>query len=145
MNKNIKRALEILASLDPAHETGRFEVSPEIYYQIEEYETKERKFGRYESHEKYADIQCMLEGEEMIYCVPAKELEAEENFLAKRDVIFYKKTEKGTPKLLKKGEPIILYPGDGHMAGICSKERQRVKKAVFKVRCGENDRDVSSV
>lgn len=135
MNKNIEKALQMLKEIDPAHETGRFEVSSDIYYLIEEYETGEKACGRYESHEKYADIQCMLDGEELIYCIPAEELEMEENLLKERDVAFYKKSEKGVPKLLKKGEPVILYPGDGHMAGIRYGKKQKVKKAVFKVRC----------
>lgn len=139
MNKNIGKALEILSGLDPAHKTGRFEISPEIYFSIEEYETRERECGRYESHEKYIDIQCMLEGEELLYCAPVGELETEENLLGERDIIFYKKTDKGIAKLLKKGEPVILYPGDGHMAGIQNGERRRVKKAVFKVRCSTDE------
>lgn len=134
MDNNIKRALEILATLDKTKEPGHYEVSQDISYNIEEYETKEEKFCQFESHEKYVDIQCILDGEEIIYDAPAEELEISENLLEERDVIFYKKSGIGKAHLLREGNYIILYPGDAHKAGVCNKEKKTVKKAVFKVR-----------
>ena len=134
MDSNIEKALEILATLDKTKEPGHYEVSPDISYNIEVYETKKEAFCQFESHEKYADIQCILEGKEIIYSIPSRELEERENLLEERDVIFYQNTKKGKAHLLKAGDYIILYPGDAHKAGVCAGEKRMVKKAVFKVR-----------
>lgn len=134
MDSNIEKALEILAGLDKMKEPGHYEVSPDISYNIEVYETKQEELCQYESHEKYADIQCILEGEEILYSIPSQELEVKENLLEERDVIFYMDTKRGKPHLLQEGDFIILYPGDAHKAGVCAGEKRMVKKAVFKVR-----------
>lgn len=137
MDKNVRQALNILFSLDVSKEPGHYEVSEDISYNIEEYETRDKELCQYESHQKHVDIQRMLEGEEMIYVIPSERLEIKEKLSEERDVIFYKDGDDGEVKLLKKGDLLILYPGDAHKAGVYAGGERRVKKAVFKVQLSE--------
>lgn len=133
MDEKIKKALEILGTLDENTPTGRYEVSPDIYYNVEEFVTDFEQNRRFEAHRKHVDIQCVLQGEELIYVEDAKRLEAEEELPPERDVIFYRGTGIGTPHTLNGGEHLILYPGEAHKPGVCAREPMGVKKAVFKI------------
>ena len=78
MEEKIKKALEILATLDENTPPGHYEVSPDIYYNVEEFETDFEQNRRFESHRKHVDIQCVLQGEELIFVEDAEKLEVEE-------------------------------------------------------------------
>jgi len=112
---------------------GRYELQgDEIFYMVQSYETDPDKTVC-ECHEKYIDIQCMLEGEEIIGVAPVsceKELvEAKKE----NDVWFYScKTE---PLTLFAGSFMVLYPNDLHCPGVAIKGRSRkCHKVVFKVK-----------
>lgn len=133
MEERIQQALEILATLDENTSPGHYEVSPEIYYNVEEYNTDFEWNRHFESHRWHVDIQCILRGEEMIYVEDADKLEVEEELPAERDLILYRGTGVGTPRCLKGGEYVVLYPGEAHKPGVCAGEPAQVKKAVFKI------------
>ena len=57
-------AVEFIKNLTGDEECKRYEISDKIYANIEEYQTKEN--GYFEAHQKYADIQLLLAGEEII-------------------------------------------------------------------------------
>ncbi len=133
MDKNVEKAIEIMKTLDRDTATGRYEVSDRIYYNVEEYDAQEEEKRRFEAHRRYADIQCILEGEEIIYVADASALELEEDFLEEKDIAFYRGSGIGTAHHLKQGEYIVLYPGEAHKPGVRAGANSRVKKAVFKV------------
>lgn len=136
MDDNVKKALEILKTLDVNVEPGHYEVSPEIYYNVEEYDTDFEQNRRFESHRKHVDIQCILKGEEIIYVEDPDKLEVEEELPAERDAIFYRGVGIGKANHLKDGDYVVLYPKDAHKPGVCVGQPSRVKKAVFKVTIG---------
>ncbi len=133
MEEKIKKALEILATLDENTPPGHYEVSPDIYYNVEEFETDFEQNRRFESHRKHVDIQCVLQGEELIFVEDAEKLEVEEELPPERDVAFYRGTGIGKRNMLKGGDYLALYPGEAHKPGVCVEAPRRVKKAVFKI------------
>lgn len=137
MNKNIEKALEIFKTLDKNTPVGHYEVSEMLYYNIEEYTTDLEEKRRFEMHRHYADIQCILEGEEIIWVADPSELDLEEEFMEERDAAFYRGDRIGTSHHLKAGDYLILYPGEAHKPGVCVGKPSPTKKVVFKVKIEE--------
>lgn len=127
-------ALEFLAKTDFSKiPLGRYELDGDnIFYMVQSYETDPDKTVS-ECHEKYIDIQCMLEGEEIIGVAPVKcekELvEAKEE----NDVWFYNcNTE---PLTLFANSFMVLYPNDLHCPGVATNGKAlKCHKVVFKVK-----------
>lgn len=136
MDKNIEKALEIFKTLDENTPLGRYEVSEALYYNVQEYTTDLEENRLFEVHRIYADIQCMLKGEEVIYTADAGALKMERDVLEESDAIFYSGGGVGTPHLIGKGEYLILYPGEVHKPGVCTDAPAPAKKVVFKVKMG---------
>lgn len=113
---------------------GRYELDGEnLFALVQTYETKDKDDARMEAHRKYADLQFMEEGEERIYVDFADELEVEEDRTPDQDILFYKKAEDHGFNLLTEGTFGYYAPQDAHMPCIKNKEKQNVRKIVFKI------------
>ena len=113
---------------------GRHFFGDHIYANVEEYITKERNEGRYESHRKYIDIQYIISGKEKIIVNNIKDLELEKRYDPLTDICFYYGNKEGKEHILKENDFMILYPEDGHMPCISTEEgAQKVRKIVFKI------------
>lgn len=107
-------------------------VDEDVFVIVSEYQTKEADQCMPEAHEKYIDIQILIEGEELIGYAPLKKQKLAIEYNAENDVVFYhSKTNKF--KLLP-GEFAVFFPHDIHQPGIISKSVKTVKKAVFKIK-----------
>ena len=86
-----------------------------------------------EAHDRYIDLQYMLEGEEYIGYAEREALGDPVESREEDDVCFF---EGKTCKLLiKSGSFGIFFPEDIHEPCIAAGESRQVKKAVFKIRC----------
>ena len=135
MEKKLEKALEIIEGLDwETLEPGTYPVDDDIYYMVNEYETKYSREARYEAHQKYVDIQYMLEGEERMEFADVAALEVDEAYDSDRDVVFLKDPKTVDSFVVSAGDYRIFYPEDAHKPGLCIGEPCRVKKIVAKVR-----------
>ena len=90
---------------------------------------KEDRF--WEAHKKYIDVHLLLEGSEKIALnfienLEQKEYEEESDFLPLEG-------EPNSYVELKKGDFLVCYPEDAHMTALKVKEKENIKKAIFKV------------
>ncbi len=124
-------ALEFLAKTDfHAMEIGRYELTEDIYYMIQEYETKPKTVA--EVHEAYIDIQLLVEGREAIGVAP---LSCEKELVeAKPEKDIWKYTCKTHLIPLKENDFMVLYPSDIHMPGTAIDESVKCRKVVVKVK-----------
>ena len=117
---------------------GRYELGDGVFVNVEEYAVKDWDAARYEGHEKMADVQTLLSGEEYIDVMPlwkgADVLGGESERYDERDLIFYA----GKPAVpavrfhLVPGMFALLLPGEAHQP--CMKAgSERVKKLVIKI------------
>ena len=117
---------------------GRYELGDGVFVNVEEYAVKDWDIARYEGHEKMADVQTLLSGEEYIDVMPlwkgADVLGGEAERYDERDLIFYA----GKPAVpavrfhLVPGMFALLLPGEAHQP--CMKAgSKRVKKLVIKI------------
>jgi biofilm protein TabA len=102
----------------------------QVYAMVQEYDSKPKAEGFWESHRKYLDVQYVASGVEHMGYAPTANLTAgayqEEND-------FIKLEGDGEFFLLREGFFCILAPQDAHMPGMAVDQPQPVKKVVVKV------------
>ena len=115
---------------------GKYEVQGEdIFYVVDEYETKPVEEGRLEIHRKYLDIQYIVSGNECIGHTPLEDLTEETPYDSKTDLAFYEYESKMSKLVLKQGMFAIFWPNEPHMPGRrIGNTLEKVKKIVVKIR-----------
>jgi biofilm protein TabA len=133
VDTRLARAIEFLQRADlAALPDGRHDVDGDaIYALVQRYVSKLPGEGRWEAHQRYADLQIVVEGEERMgygqmgrftrgTYDPAKDVE----FLT-GDADFVRLTA---------GEFVVLWPGEVHMPGMAVGAPAAVRKIVVKIR-----------
>ena len=115
---------------------GKYEVDGKnLFYIVDEYETKPVEGGRLEIHHKYLDIQYLVSGAECIGTAPLAGLTEEYPYDGKTDLAFYQYEPTISELILKQGMFTIFWPNEPHMPGRhIENTTGRVKKIVVKVR-----------
>jgi len=139
------RRYEALAHLKPAFEflegqtevclgSGRIEIDGDrLFALVQAYTPGPAAEGRFETHRRYADIQFVSRGREMIGCAPADQLEVESPYDPEKDVAFYALPKTFSQLALSDGCFAVFYPEDAHMPGRRLDSDDQVCKIVVKV------------
>ena len=129
-------AFAFVRSVVPDTPDGRYPVpGSAVIAQIFTTKTRGRESCRLESHRLHADIQFVLQGEEVVGIWPASELTANTSYDAQRDVIFYDPPV-GPPMTfhLAPGRFALYLPQDAHMTQIAPQGKEdQLRKVVLKV------------
>ena len=127
-------ACNFLRDFKPAeYADGRYELEDGVYVNIETYETQERKDRRFEVHEKYIDVQYIVEGEELITLSKIEGLNLQEAYDPQRDIAFYQTSVQGKDHFVSEGQFLIIETGVAHMPCVCVNGKQTVRKVVVKI------------
>lgn len=132
LSPRIRRAFDYIndANLQTI-EVGRHEIDGEIIFAlVQQYATKQKKQGVWEAHQRYIDLQYMIQGTEQICFAPLSRLIQGEYDLNKD---FLSLSGYGDYLKLTSGEFMLLFPEDGHMPGIIADKSSVVKKVVVKI------------
>ena len=105
-----------------------------VYANVQQYVTKSYDEAKYEAHDHYIDVQCIVSGEEAIYLADREELEVREPYNSAKDVIFYEDAGETEPIILHDMEFVVIYPHEAHKPGVAPGEKREVSKIVFKIR-----------
>jgi len=98
------------------------------------YETKLRADGFFESHRKYADVQVVFEGEELMEVADIARMTARQPYNAERDLIVYEDNTDASLLRVFPGQIAIFFPSDVHMPTLRIRAQPvAVRKAVVKV------------
>lgn len=137
VNKNFIKAFEFLKNNDLKKlDVGKYEIQgEEIFALVQEYITQNEEDKDWESHEKYIDIQLIVEGQEIMGYVPIEALEVKEDLRLENDLIFYNETLKGSNIKCTNGDYAIFFPEDAHKPGCALGECSKVKKVLIKLAC----------
>lgn len=135
---NIK-ANEILSFVkrveDDNLEDGKYEIlGDDLFAMVQTYETKPASECRFETHNKYIDVQYIREGKEVMDYKLRDKLVITEDLSETKDVIFYEETEDYTRTIIEAGSFALFLPHDGHKPGIECESIETVKKIVFKIK-----------
>jgi len=98
------------------------------------YEARPR-YGVFESHRRYHDIQVIVAGEERMEVAETALLTLTQAYDEERDVAFYADYPDGNVLRLRAGEAAVFAPCDGHMPGVRSENGDAAAAAglVYKV------------
>jgi YhcH/YjgK/YiaL family protein len=114
---------------------GKYEVEGKnLFYIVDEYETKPVEEGRLEIHRKYLDIQYIVSGAECIGTAPLQGLIEETPYDGEKDIAFYHYDPTMSRLHLKQGMFAIFWPNEPHLPGRSINNPEKVKKIVVKVR-----------
>jgi len=117
-------------------ENGKYEIKEgKVYAIVQDYSSKPESEGKFEAHQKFVDIQFIVEGEEKIGVGNLDDFEENTEYDEEKDIVFLtpKKGAKVSFTKIIAGEYMILTPNDVHMPSIAVDSASFVKKVVLKV------------
>lgn len=127
-------ALEFIAAAQLPMDNGSPLLAHAVKAIVSEYTTKETNSRGYEAHIKYADVQFLLAGSEVLQCCPLEFLPPAAEYDESSDCRFYgTQPSSGFALRLGVGYFVVLFSDDGHMPGLAVGEPGAVKKVVVKV------------
>lgn len=104
------------------------------------YETHPRDPSKFESHRRYADVQFVAEGEEVVEVAPAEGLEPVVPYDSARDVAWFSSDAVRQQIVLPAGSFLLLWPHEAHQPGLSpASGARRIRKVVVKVAVGEGE------
>ncbi|UCH34717.1 MAG: YhcH/YjgK/YiaL family protein [Armatimonadota bacterium] len=142
--KNWRRYAQ-LAELRPAFEwleqhagedlpEGRIEIDGARLFALpQSYAPKPVEGSLFEAHRRYADVQYIAAGTEMIGYAPTETLTVETPHDAGKDIAFYARPSRYTPVALTAGMFAVFYPEDAHMPCCRLDSDAIVRKLVIKI------------
>ena len=133
-NDSFKKAFEFLGREDLATlECTKYEIDgANVYAMVQCNQTKAA--GSFESHEKYIDIQYIIEGREVMECADISTLTVKRPYRPEADCTLYEDNEGASRLVLGDGDFAVFYPHDGHKPGLAYGDPATVKKVVVKVK-----------
>ena len=130
-----KTAFGFLNTITPGAEEAKYEIQGEdIYAIVSSYNTKQPH--KFEAHRKYVDIQCLLDGQELVESTALNGLTVDIPYDPEKDVGFYvMRDSRKTVSHLMPGLFIAFFPHDAHMPGVSvGGSSTFVKKVVVKIK-----------
>lgn len=106
----------------------------ELFASVQEYTTMPAEDCKYEAHNRYFDIQYMVEGQECFGYVKREGLTEEAPYDEVNDLVFFKEPEQDGYVLLQTGDAAVVAPEDAHKPRCVAGKACRVRKIVVKVR-----------
>ena len=125
-------AIEFLKGASVDTENKRYEFGEFCYINVQLCDTK-LDTPLMEAHERYADIQFLIDGEEKIYYTKKADLGIIKPYSEGADAALYVFDDGSEAVTYKSGEAVILYPEEAHLPNRAPAESKSIKKAVIKV------------
>jgi len=135
ISPRIKTALEYIATTDFLKmEQGKYELDgANLFVLIQEYDTIPCEQGKWECHQKYIDIQYIIEGVEQIGVNNINKMQVAIEYDSEKDMAFL--NGDGDYVTFSKGSYGIFFPEDAHKPKIAPNDVSgKVKKAVVKIK-----------
>jgi biofilm protein TabA len=117
----------------PEGKTERVELGAGVFALEQAYVAKPAAAGKWEAHERFIDVQVVVDGRELMGVVEVSRLTLAEDYRAERDLMFYAPLEGGSTLRVAAGEAAVFFPADGHMPSLADGEPALVRKTVVKV------------
>ena len=126
-------AVDFLENATEQTPNGRYDFGDDCYVNVMHAETKmPTDASLMEAHEKYIDVQVLINGEEKILYADKTGLPLAVDYDAQKEAAFYGFNE-ADAVIYHTGEAVILDTAEAHLPCCCVNEPQSVKKAVMKI------------
>lgn len=127
--------VKFIKNISNCTNTGKYILNDGEYVNIEEYTTKNLSDGKFETHNRYIDIQFLAEGNERIYLKSKITLNKTLGYSEDKDIEFYGDCIDDTDFVTLDGTNfVMIYPWEAHAPQIsvgCASSK--VKKVVVKL------------
>jgi len=136
LSPNFEEAFVFLAQLSEAPTLGRHEIAgDEVFALVQRHATKRVEEAQFEVHRRYADIQCILAGREVIHWAPLESLDRlTMPYDAGGDAALYAMDSSSTALRQRAGEFAVFFPPDAHAPSCAWGDPAEVFKVVVKVK-----------
>ncbi len=132
--KKFQLAFEFLKRKDLTElEPQWIELGEGVRASIQRYDSFAWDANRFETHEKYFDVQYVIEGVEYCGVCERDGLKVAVPYSKENDITFYEDPELYGKVLLKAGDFIVLGPEDVHKPRCAAGKPMPIKKVVVKV------------
>lgn len=112
----------------------RTELGGGVFVSEECYLAKVRAEGFFESHQKFIDIQIILEGEELMEVADIGTMKTRQPYSSERDLVIYEDSSEAAQFKVFAGQATVFFPTDVHMPTLRVREAGGlVRKCVIKV------------
>lgn len=135
LEERFKKAYEFLKDTDlKALSPGRVDIDGDrLFASVQEYTTMAWEECRYEAHNRYFDIQYVVEGREQFGYIKRAGLKESAPYSEADDLVFFEEPEESGRVLLEAGDCAVVPPEDAHKPRCIAGTPCRVKKIVVKV------------
>ena len=126
--------VEFLKTLN-SKDFGKYILNDNEFVNIESYMTKKVSDAKFEKHDKYIDIQLLIEGNERIYIKHSDKLKKPLEYNSDKDIMFYGDSIIDSDYVTLDGTNFVLinpYEAHAPQVSICE-NCKKVKKAVVKL------------
>lgn len=135
LKERIDKAIAYISALNHSDlKPGKYVVSEDFYYTVQEYKAFSEEDSTYESHSQYVDVQWLISGKEALIITDVNYLTPIDEYDTVNDVIHYGPSEHQTAMLLTPGSCAVLFPKDAHKPARFLGTESSVKKIVGKVK-----------
>lgn len=135
LKARIDKAIDYISRLNYANlKVGKYEVTPDFYYTVQEYIPFDEGEAQYESHRQHIDIQWVYDGIERLYMTDVNRLIASDDYDEEKDVIHYYDTNNMSSMILTPNSCVVLLPKDAHKPSRFKDNSSIVKKVVGKLK-----------
>ena len=133
--EKFRKGYEFLRTADlKALPVGRVDIEgDDIYASVQEYTSLKADTCKFEAHNRYFDIQYVVEGEEQFGYAKREDLTEDAPYDETNDIVFFREPEEAGTVLLKAGDCIVVAPEDAHKPRCQAGGPCEVKKVVVKV------------
>lgn len=115
---------------------GRYEIDGNrVYASVQEYTSSPAEERTWEAHRKYADIQCLFDGNECIGYTPVENMLCPADYREDKDCVLAGAAKDGVMLCMRPGIFTVFFPQDAHKPGCALDTPEKVRKVVVKVLC----------
>ena len=126
-------ALDYIATVSADVENGTVQMEHGVKAVISSYETRLINEKGYEAHRRYADVQYVVSGRELVRCKPLEQVEESIPYDEAKDAARYTDCP-GADLVIGKGYFLVVFPDDAHEPCLAvDSQPLLVKKVVMKV------------
>ena len=117
---------------------GNYPLNKDNVVKIFEYETKMPN-DKFEGHKKFADVQCIIIGEEKLSVANESECVLTQAYNVEKDVYFYNGPVSDSVVLRGDSDldTVVYMPFELHQPNVCVEKPAFVKKAVIKIKIND--------
>ena len=133
IHPDMSKVIDFIKTVNKNTPAGRIEL-PQFggFALIMEYESEPAGQRRFETHNKFIDVQVILSGRERIDWAPVDTLEGLNVYDMETDLSFWK-DGKSTTLIMEKNYFVIFYPNDAHKPNCSIDKPVLMRKMVVKV------------